>query len=214
MQAGRREQGPPRRRVRSFSHPREAALVPGRAFRTGEDPALVAPARMERFFDRFAELAPGAVDPSTFSSLRYKVGIEVLGVPLAQFDPGEAAYASHGKRFGCPWNCIPRPASSLTRMNPCGPFCGGHVMRRAFGFITSRHREGPARHAPNAVAVECVLDDLGVVGREVGPCLVHVPRQPVMTGCPPAMRGGAGMCWSGPEFARPTVVPASGTEYV
>jgi hypothetical protein len=42
---------------------------------------------MEAFFDRFAELPPGPVDPGVFAALGRDVGMEVLGPPLAVSDP-------------------------------------------------------------------------------------------------------------------------------
>lgn len=61
----------------------------------GDAPArlLVAftPAGMETFFDSFAELPPGPVDPAVFEALGRAVGMEVLGPPLAVSDPVEPA---------------------------------------------------------------------------------------------------------------------------
>ena len=58
---------------------------------TGEGAAgilvLFTPAGMEAFFDRFAELPPGSVDPGVFASLGSEAGMEVLGPPLAVSDP-------------------------------------------------------------------------------------------------------------------------------
>ncbi len=48
---------------------------------------LFSPAGMEAFFDRFAELPPGPVDPGVFAALGRDVGMEVLGPPLAVSDP-------------------------------------------------------------------------------------------------------------------------------
>lgn len=52
----------------------------------GETPArilvLFTPSGMERFFDRFAELPPGAVDPSAFRTIGAEVDMEVIGPPL------------------------------------------------------------------------------------------------------------------------------------
>lgn len=57
----------------------------------GDAPArilvLFSPAGMEAFFDRFAELPSGPVDPGVFASLGRDVGMEVLGPPLAVSDP-------------------------------------------------------------------------------------------------------------------------------
>jgi len=57
----------------------------------GDAPArilvLFTPAGMEAFFDRFAELPPGPVDPGVFATLGRDVGMEVLGPPLAVSDP-------------------------------------------------------------------------------------------------------------------------------
>ena len=48
---------------------------------------LFSPAGMESFFDRFAELPPGPVDPGVFAALGRDVGMDVLGAPLAVSDP-------------------------------------------------------------------------------------------------------------------------------
>jgi quercetin dioxygenase-like cupin family protein len=52
----------------------------------GETPArilvLFTPSGMERFFDRFAELPPGAVDPGAFRRIGAEVGMDVIGPPL------------------------------------------------------------------------------------------------------------------------------------
>jgi quercetin dioxygenase-like cupin family protein len=57
----------------------------------GETPAriLVAftPSGMEAFFDRFAELPDGPVDPGVFARLGADVGMTVVGPPLAVSDP-------------------------------------------------------------------------------------------------------------------------------
>jgi len=57
----------------------------------GEGPArilvLFSPAGMESFFDRFAELPPGPVDPGVFATLGRDAGMTVLGPPLAVSDP-------------------------------------------------------------------------------------------------------------------------------
>jgi mannose-6-phosphate isomerase-like protein (cupin superfamily) len=53
----------------------------------GEQPARIlvvfTPAGMERFFDRFASLPAGPVDPEAFRSIGAEVGMQVLGPPLA-----------------------------------------------------------------------------------------------------------------------------------
>jgi quercetin dioxygenase-like cupin family protein len=52
----------------------------------GDEPAtilvLFTPSGMERFFDRFAALPAGAVDPSAFRTIGGEVGMDVLGPPL------------------------------------------------------------------------------------------------------------------------------------
>jgi quercetin dioxygenase-like cupin family protein len=48
---------------------------------------LFSPAGMEAFFDRFAQLPPGPVEPSVFAALGRDVGMDVLGPPLAISDP-------------------------------------------------------------------------------------------------------------------------------
>ena len=57
----------------------------------GDTPArilvLFAPAGMEAFFDRLAEIPPGGLDPGVFAALGRDVGMEVLGPPLAVSDP-------------------------------------------------------------------------------------------------------------------------------
>lgn len=59
----------------------------------GQTPArilvLFSPAGMEAFFDRFAELPPGPVDPEVFATLGGGAGMTVLGPPLAVSDPIE-----------------------------------------------------------------------------------------------------------------------------
>jgi hypothetical protein len=42
---------------------------------------------MEAFFDRFAELPDGPVDPGVFARLGADVGMTVVGPPLAVSDP-------------------------------------------------------------------------------------------------------------------------------
>jgi quercetin dioxygenase-like cupin family protein len=58
---------------------------------TGDRPARIlvefTPSGMEEFFDRFAALPDGPVDPSVFAELGREVGMEVLGPPLAVSDP-------------------------------------------------------------------------------------------------------------------------------
>jgi quercetin dioxygenase-like cupin family protein len=57
----------------------------------GDAPArilvLFTPSGMERFFDRFAGLPDGPVDPTVFARLGHDVGMTVLGPPLAVSDP-------------------------------------------------------------------------------------------------------------------------------
>jgi quercetin dioxygenase-like cupin family protein len=57
----------------------------------GDGPArivvLFTPSGMERFFDRFAALPDGPVDPGAFASIGAEVGMEVLGPPLAATHP-------------------------------------------------------------------------------------------------------------------------------
>lgn len=48
---------------------------------------LFTPSGMESFFDRFAELPAGPVDPDVFRRLGADVGMNVLGPPLAVSDP-------------------------------------------------------------------------------------------------------------------------------
>jgi quercetin dioxygenase-like cupin family protein len=48
---------------------------------------IFTPSGMERFFDRFAELPDGPVDPSSFRTLGSEVGMDVVGPPLAKSDP-------------------------------------------------------------------------------------------------------------------------------
>jgi quercetin dioxygenase-like cupin family protein len=45
------------------------------------------PAGMETFFDRFAELPPGPIDPAVFAALGREAGMDVLGPPLAVSHP-------------------------------------------------------------------------------------------------------------------------------
>lgn len=57
----------------------------------GETPArilvLFSPAGMEAFFELFARLPPGPVDPRVFAELGAGSGMTVLGPPLAVSDP-------------------------------------------------------------------------------------------------------------------------------
>lgn len=57
----------------------------------GDAPARIlvefTPSGMEAFFDRFAELPDGPVDPGVFARLGRDVGMDVLGPPLAVSDP-------------------------------------------------------------------------------------------------------------------------------
>ena len=57
----------------------------------GDAPARIlvtfTPSGTERFFDRFAELPDGPVDPGVFARLGGEVGMEVLGPPLAVSNP-------------------------------------------------------------------------------------------------------------------------------
>ena len=57
----------------------------------GETPARIlvsfTPSGMEAFFDRFAELPDGPVDPGVFARLGAEVGMAVVGPPLAVSDP-------------------------------------------------------------------------------------------------------------------------------
>ena len=57
----------------------------------GDAPARIlvtfTPSGMERFFDRFAELPDGPIDPGVFARLGGAVGMEVLGPPLAVSHP-------------------------------------------------------------------------------------------------------------------------------
>jgi len=57
----------------------------------GDAPArllvLFTPSGMESFFDRFAALPPGPIDPEFFAALGREVGMEVVGPPLAVSDP-------------------------------------------------------------------------------------------------------------------------------
>jgi quercetin dioxygenase-like cupin family protein len=58
----------------------------------GDAPAriivLFTPSGMERFFDRFAALPPGPVDPGAFRSIGAEVGMDVVGPPMAATHPG------------------------------------------------------------------------------------------------------------------------------
>ena len=48
---------------------------------------LFTPSGMERFFDRFATLPAGAVDPDAFRSIGAEVGLDVVGPPMAATHP-------------------------------------------------------------------------------------------------------------------------------
>jgi quercetin dioxygenase-like cupin family protein len=57
----------------------------------GEGPARIivmfTPSGMERFFDRFATLPAGPVDPRVFGRLGAEVGMDVVGPPMAATHP-------------------------------------------------------------------------------------------------------------------------------
>jgi quercetin dioxygenase-like cupin family protein len=57
----------------------------------GEGPARIivifTPSGMERFFDRFATLPAGPVDPQAFGRLGAEVGMDVVGPPMAATHP-------------------------------------------------------------------------------------------------------------------------------
>jgi quercetin dioxygenase-like cupin family protein len=57
----------------------------------GEEPARIivmfTPSGMERFFDRFATLPAGPVDPDAFRSIGAGVGMDVVGPPMAATHP-------------------------------------------------------------------------------------------------------------------------------
>jgi len=57
----------------------------------GEHPARIivmfTPSGMERFFDRFATLPAGPVDPGAFRSIGAQVGMDVVGPPMAATHP-------------------------------------------------------------------------------------------------------------------------------
>jgi quercetin dioxygenase-like cupin family protein len=57
----------------------------------GEEPARIivmfTPSGMERFFDRFATLPAGPVDPGAFRSIGAEVGMDVIGPPMAAAHP-------------------------------------------------------------------------------------------------------------------------------
>jgi quercetin dioxygenase-like cupin family protein len=57
----------------------------------GAQPARIivmfAPSGMERFFDRFATLPAGPVDPDAFRSIAAEVGMDVVGPPMAVTHP-------------------------------------------------------------------------------------------------------------------------------
>ena len=48
---------------------------------------MFTPSGMERFFDRFAALPAGQVDPDAFRSIGAEVGMDVLGPPMAVTHP-------------------------------------------------------------------------------------------------------------------------------
>jgi quercetin dioxygenase-like cupin family protein len=57
----------------------------------GEEPARIivmfTPSGMERFFDRFATLPAGPVDPGAFRSIGAEAGMDVVGPPMATTHP-------------------------------------------------------------------------------------------------------------------------------
>jgi hypothetical protein len=48
---------------------------------------MFTPSGMERFFDRFATLPAGPVDPGAFRSIGAEVGMDVVGPPMAATHP-------------------------------------------------------------------------------------------------------------------------------
>jgi uncharacterized RmlC-like cupin family protein len=48
---------------------------------------MFTPSGMERFFDRFAALPAGPVDPDAFASIGAEVGMDVIGPPMAVSHP-------------------------------------------------------------------------------------------------------------------------------
>jgi len=59
--------------------------------------AMIAPAGLERFFERYAELTKGADNLDTFRALSAEAGMTVVGPPLAESHPTrQAASASDG----------------------------------------------------------------------------------------------------------------------
>jgi hypothetical protein len=48
---------------------------------------MFTPSGMERFFDRFAALPAGPVDPDAFASIGAEVGMDVIGPPMAVTHP-------------------------------------------------------------------------------------------------------------------------------
>jgi uncharacterized RmlC-like cupin family protein len=65
--------------------------TPHRFQNVGAQPARIivvfTPSGMERFFDRFAALPAGAVDPDAFASIGAEVGMDVVGPPMSVTHP-------------------------------------------------------------------------------------------------------------------------------
>ncbi len=69
---------------------------------TGERPArilvLFNPSGMERFFDRFATLGEGRVDPAAFQSIGREVGMEVVGPGIQAARVGDVSGSAAARR--------------------------------------------------------------------------------------------------------------------
>ena len=52
---------------------------------------VTTPSGLERFFERFAELPPGSIDPDGLAEIGRANGIQVVGPPLAVSDPLQTA---------------------------------------------------------------------------------------------------------------------------
>ncbi|MCI4350357.1 MAG: cupin domain-containing protein [Thermoplasmata archaeon] len=48
---------------------------------------MFTPAGMERFFEQFAELPPGRVNPEAYRAIAHDCAMQVVGQPLAESDP-------------------------------------------------------------------------------------------------------------------------------